>query len=323
MGYLFSLTFQGQTAATASLTTAEERELESQAFPSMPPRDAAARSDYRAFKTAPLHGGRLLVTTASPGERDNFNRPVLTARGCVLEAAELRGALRDLGAVWEALADFDASEEFSSFLSRVERRSICTAPNAFRLFQSSLRRASTFHARVAGALKQSKVDLYLGTQHSCAEAPDLIRPALGLLPLSRLSRLHLVLGAERSEYREGVLGLAEDAPPDLASDSKRLLGGLFGGRSGPPVSVDLVGREVYGSRAAGPRWLAETIADEEPWPDGSADLGRYQMLLECLDTPELGGGAPTPFELRPKLDEMRRTIGRIESLSAEIARWRS
>lgn len=323
MGYLFSLTFQGRTTATASLSAAEERELENQAFPSMPPRDAAARSDYRAFKTAPLDGGRLLITTAAAGERDKFNRPVLTARGCVLEAAELRGALRDLGAVWEALAELDAPEDFASFVSRVERRSICTAPNAFRLFQSSLRRASAFHAKVAGALKQNQVDLYLGTQHSCAEAPDLIRPALGLLPLVRLQCLHLVLGSERSEYREGVLGLAEDVPPSLASDSKRLLGGLFGGRSGPPVAVDLVGREVYGSRAAGPRWLAEAIADPGPWPDGSTDLGRYQMLLECLDTPQLGGRAPTPFELRPKLEELRRTIGRIESLTTEIARWRS
>ncbi len=326
MAYLFTLDFQGKVAAGEPLNPAEEREVARAAFPSSPPREAPSREDFRAYKAAPLGDGRLLVSTAAGGGRDKFKRPVLRATGCVLGAPELTGPMRDLAAVWEALGDFDAGAGLDALAARVAESSIHTAPEAFNLFHANLERHGAFYAKVAGALHDEEVDLYLGdSSDGGATRPlDLIRPALGLLPRSRLERLHLALGGERSDYREPVLGLATAAPPGLPEEKKGLLSRLLNRQKDDPepVSVDFEYNVVHGASGEGPRALAEAIADPTPWPDGLTGLARYKTLLKCIDASDLDGSAMTPFDLRPELAELRDAVHGLENLSRELARWR-
>ncbi len=317
MATLVTLLFQGEVEAAEPLAAAEEREIVHAAFPLSPPRDATSRPDFRAWKIVPLSSGRLLISTiVNPGDQDGYGRPVLRANGCVLAAAELTGGLRDPAAVWEALETVDLEQGFEAFAGRVEALSIHSAPEAFALFQAELERAGAFHARAAAALCEATADLYLG---DAGRALDLLRPALGLLPLARLQRLHLAIGAEASDHREPILGL-----PGIAPESWRqggLLSGLFGrkkeGQS--EAAADFETQEVFGIRGSGPETLASAIADR-PWPAGLDARERYRVLLECLDAP--GGAARSLFDAVPELERLRQTLERIERLSKELARWR-
>ncbi len=316
MATLITLLFQGEVEATGPLSAAEEREVVHAAFPMSPPRDATARRDFRAWKMVPLTSGRMLLSTVvNRGDVDGYGRPVLRANGCLSAAGEMTGAARDPAAVWEALEGDDPTTDFEAFAGRVAALSIHSAPEAFALFRAELERAGAFHARAAAVLSEETADLYLG---DTARALDLLRPAFGLLPLERLERLHLAIGGESAGAREPVLGLAGGAPDSWRE--KSLLGGLFGGKKGDrsEAAADFESREVFGSRARGPSALAAAIADPSPWPGVSDDRERYRVLLACADA----GGASTPFDLVPELEELRRTVRRIEKLSTELARWR-
>ncbi len=333
MATLITLLFQGeveagsgpgQSSGATPLSTDEAREVVHAAFPMSPPRDATSRADFRAWKMVPLTSGRLLLSTiVNRGEEDEYGRPVLRANGCLLAAGEMTGALRDPTAVWEALETSERTTDFESFASRVEALSIHSSPEAFALFRAELERAGTFHARAAAVLGEDTADLYLG---DVGRALDLLRPALGLLPSGRLERLHLAIGADASDDREPILGLAGGAPDTLSPARLRgaglgsLLSGLFDhkkkdGRSA--AAADFETRETFGTHDQGPVALAEAIADPRPWPLGLDGHDRYRVLLECADT----GGATTLFDAVPELEDLRRRVQRIEKLSKDLGRW--
>lgn len=316
MGYLFSAIFQGELTTEASLDSARQREIARHAFPSTPPRDAAAQQGFRAHKIAPLEGGEILLSTSTGGARDDFGRSVLQAKGCVLDASQLTGALRDLVAAWQVLEKVDLAEGFEGFWKRAHQVSFSTSPDAFQKIQAPLANHGPFHARLAEVLNDDRVDLYLGSIGGL----ELIRPALALLPLARIRRLHLVLGGELSEYRESVVGLAETAPSGLDHPKRGVLDNLLKRRG--DISVDFANHEVYGAISDGPLGLAQAIVDPQPWPDGLLDLPRYQVLLQCIDAEQKGRGAPTPFDFRPDLAELRQSIHDLEDLSKELAQWR-
>ncbi len=315
MTTLVTLLFQGDVGATGALSAAEEREVVHAAFPATPPRDATAREGYRAWKSVPLSSGRLLLSTiVNRGETDRYQRPVLRAHGCLLAAGELTGGWRDPAAVWQALAEHDPAAGVEAFGALVEAASIHTAPESFALFRAELERAGDFHARVAAALCKQSADLYLGDPQ---RALDLLRPALGLLPLERLRGLHLAIGGEDSEGREPILGLAGGAPDAWREGG--FLSGLFGRKSDDlsEAAADFMSDEVFGVRGDGPAAMAAAIADPEPWPGGLEGSGRYRVLLECLDA----GGSRTPFDAVPELESLRHAVERLERLSKELARW--
>ncbi len=314
MANLRTLPFQGEVEAQAPLATDDEREVVHVAFPLTPPRDATTRTDFRAWKVVPLTSGRLLFSSiVNRGDQDGYGRPVLRANGCVLAAEELTGGLRDPAAVWEALEDLDLGQGFEAFARRVEALSIHSDPEAFARFRAELERAGAFHARAAAALGKDTADLYLG---DTGRALDLLRPALGLLPLARLAHLHLAIGAEPSDHREPLLGLAGFAPEEWREGG--LLSGLFGRKKDDrsDAAADFETREVFGVRGDGPAALAEAIADPQPWPAGLDGHDRYRVLLECLDADK------QPFEVVPELEELRQAVRRIERLSKELSRWR-
>lgn len=319
MTTLFTLTFQGELTAAGPLVPEEAREAARSAFPMSPPRDAAVRRDFRAFKIAPLQSGRVLLSAVeSRGDRDGYDRPVLRANGCLLEAAEMSGALRDPTAVWQALSD-GAEGGAELFERRVEALSIHTAPEVFDRFRGELEQVGGFYARIAGVLGAETADLYL---ENAAWAVDRLRPVFGLLSLAQITRLHLAIGGEHSDPREPILGLAEAAPDDLGEGRGMLAGLLSRGKEPKPPAVDFRAGKVYGSRSEGPQALAAAIADERPWPGGLSAIERYRVLLRCLDAPEAEGRALTPFDLVPELEEARRTVHRLEALAKELDRRR-
>ena len=315
MTTLFTLTFQGEVES-AGLQGDDARELTRAAFPLSPPRDAAVRDGYRAFKMAPLGSGRtMLSAVANRGDRDRYQRPVLRAVGCVLEAADLAGPARDPVAVWEALAGGDVDTgslegSAEAFERRVAERSIHATPAAFERFRAALERTGAFYARLAAAFEAETVDVYAG---SAAAAPEKLRPAFGLLPLARLGKIDMAVGGERADVREPILVLAEEAPESVQK-GRGLLSNLFGRQKEdtPALAVDLRDEEVYGSRAEGPQVLAAAIADRRPWPVALSELDRYQLLLECLDD------GRSLFEALPELEELRRAVRRLEELSRAL-----
>ncbi len=314
MATLITLLFQGEVEVEAGqpLPATEEREVVHSAFPMTPPRDATTRRDFRAWKVVPLTSGRVLLSSVvNGGDEDDYGRPVLRAGGCLLAPGEMTGALRDPAAIWRALeghpiADLDA------FTRAVEAMSIHSSAEAFARFSADLERDGAFHAQAAAVLCEETADLYLG---DVAGALDMLRPALGLLPVARLARLHLAIGADDSDAREPILGL-----PGLAPESWRggLLSGLFGRKKDDhsDAAADFETREVFGTRDDGPAALAEAIADRRPWPLGLDGLDRYRTLLECLDA------GTTPFDAVPELEELRRAVQRLETLSKSLRRWR-
>ncbi len=318
MATLVTLLFQGEVEAAEPLAATEEREIVHAAFPLSPARDATTRPDFRAWKIVPLSSGRLLLTTVvNRGEQDEYGRPVLRANGCVLAPAEMAGGLRDPAAIWEALESLELGRGFEAFAGRAEALSIHSAPEAFALFQAELERAGAFHARAAAVLCEETADLYLG---DAGRALDLLRPALGLLPLGRLRRLHLAIGAEDTGHREPILGLAGMAPESWREGG--LLSGLFGrkkeGQSA--AAADFETQEAFGIRGNGPEALVQAIADR-PWPAGLDGHDRYRVLLECLDASQ-DGATRSLFDAVPELDELRQTLRHIERLSKDLARWR-
>ena len=319
MGTLFTLQFQGEVTAEGPLAADEEREVVRSAFLTSPPRDASTREGFRAWKIAPLSSGRALISTiAHTGERDGYGRPILRATGCLLELREMAGATRDLTAVWEALADGEIEGGFEQLERRAAAQSIHTSAEAFALFRAELGSSAEFHARLAAALLEETADLYLG---NVDRALDLLRPALGLLPLPRLHRLHLAIGGERSDYREPVLGLPGGVPESWRSEG--VLSGLFGRKKEErsAAAADFETREVFGVRSHGPLAVARAIADPEPWPGGLHEAERYRVLLQCLDAPGPDGGARSPFEVVPELARLQQALRRIEELAKEMTRW--
>ncbi len=312
MATLITLLFQGEVEAEGPLSADEAREVVHAAFPMTPPRDATARRDFRAWKMVPLTSGRMLMATVvNRGEEDGYGRPVLRANGCLLAAGEMAGALRDPTAIWEALETYDPATDFEAFARRVEASSIHASPEAFALFKAEIERAGAFHARAAAVLSEDTADLYLG---DVDRALDLLRPALGLLSLERLERLHLAIGGEAAGAREPVLGLAGGAPDSWRQGG--LLSGLFGRKKDDrsEAAADFETQEVFGTRARGPAALAEAITDPHPWPGAVDGRDRYRVLLECVDA----GGDVTPFDVVPELDELRRTVRRIEKLCKDL-----
>ena len=220
---------------------------------------------------------------------------------------------------WEALEAQGPGADFETFARRVEGSSIHASPEAFALFSAELERAPTFHARAAAVLGEETADLYLG---DTGRALDLLRPAFGLLPVGRLERLHLAIGADAAGEREPVLGLAGGAPASLPPARLRrdgiggLLGGLFGGKNDDQIAAaDFETQETFGTHDEGPVALAEAIADPDPWPLGLDGRDRYRVLLECADA------GTTPFDAVPELDELRRRMRQIESLSEDLGQW--
>ncbi len=325
MATLITLLFQGEVEAgggpgrpsgATPLSPDESREVVHVAFPLALPRDATTRRDFRAFKMVPLTSGRLLLSTVvNRGDKDDYQRPVPRANGCLLAAGEMTGAWRDPTAIFEALESHEPAAGTEGFARRVEASSIHSAPEAFALFKAELERGGDFHARVAAVLCAETADLYLG---DADRGLDLLRPAFGLLQRERLERLHLAIGAEDSSAREPILGLAGGAPDAWREGG--LLSNLFGRKKEgmSDAAADFEAQEVFGTRAGGPRALAAAIADPHPWPGVEDDRDRYRMLLECSDA---AAGA-TPFDAVPQLDEMRRTVRRIEKLSKDLGRWR-
>lgn len=318
MGTLFTLQFQGEVTAEGPLSADEERELPRTAFLTSPPRDAATRAEFRAFKIAPLSSGRsLLSTIASTGEVDGYGRPILRATGCLLEQSEQGGALRDLCAVLQELVDGELSGGVPALAERVAVRSIHTSPQAFADLADELGHDGEFYSRLAATLLEESADLYFGVLES---ALTLLRPALGLLPIQRLHELHLAIGGELGDYREPLLGLSGKAPESWRGG---VLSSLFGRKQDDQsaAAVDFESREVFGFRSKGPLAVARAIADPEPWPGGLEGAERYRVLLRCLDTPRSGGGASSPFEMVPELGELRRAVQRLEELSKAMGRW--
>ncbi len=337
MTTLITLLFQGEVetdpSGATSLSTDEAREVVHAAFPMSPPRDATARPGFRAWKMVPLTSGRILLSTVvNRGEEDDYGRPVLRANGCLLAAGEMTGALRDPTAIWEALegrpkgaqaghvpegaqAGHVPATDFDAFVNRVETSSIHSSPEAFALFRAELERAGAFHARAAAVLSEETADLYFG---DVDRALDLLRPALGLMPSGRLERLHLAIGAEASDAREPILGMAGGAPDSWREGG--LLSGLFGRKKDDrsEAAADFDSQEVFGTRASGPAALVDGIADPRRWPLGLDGHDRYRMLLECVDA----GGDMTLFDAVPELDELRRTVERLGKLSKDLGRWR-
>ncbi len=313
MTTLLEMTFQGETRAVGPLDPAEEREVGRAAFPLAPPRDATERDDFIAFKMAPLPSGRVLLSAIhNRGDRDAYDRPVLRANGCVLQAADLTGALRDPAAVWRTLEDFDADRGSGDFERRVAELSIHASEPAFERFREALARSWDFQARLAAVLGSKSLDLYLGAPS--AAAPELLQPAFGLLSTSRLCQLELAIGGEISEVREAMLGLPAEAPPSVGKGRGML--SRFVGRKqdddSADVAVDFRNEKVYGSRSKGPVELARAITDPEPWPVAMPTRDRYQVLLECLDS------GRSLFDVLPELDALRRAIQRLEKLSKAV-----
>ncbi len=311
MTTLLTLLFQGDVAAEQPLAPTDEREVVHSAFPMTPPRDATTREDFRAWKIVPLTSGRLLLSTvANRGDEDDYGRPVLRANGCLLASGEMAGALRDPTAIWQALDVAGQPMELEAFMRRVEASSIHSSPEAFERFSTELGHDGAFHARAASVLGEETADLYFG---DVAGALEMVQPTFGLLSRGRLERLHLSIGGEFSDAREPILGLPGGAPDDWRGG---LLSSLFGRKNDDmsAAAVDFETREIFGTRAEGPIALAEAIADPQPWPLGLDGSDRYRMLLDCLDA------GKTPFDVVPKLEELRQTIERIGKLSKSLRR---
>ncbi|MEM7354701.1 MAG: hypothetical protein AAF657_28085 [Acidobacteriota bacterium] len=323
MASLITLLFQGEVTTAGPLGDEEAREVAHAAFPLSPPRDATGRVDFRAWKIAPLTSGRTLISTIlNRGDVDEYDRPVLRAIGCLLEQREMQGPLRDLTAVWQALEGCrpesgDLAAELGGLESRAAEQSIHSSPEAYALFRVELERSGDFHSRVAAALIEETTELYLG---DLSRGLDLLRPALGLLPLERLHQLHMAIGTELSDYREPVLGLAGVAPDSWhrVGVLSRLLGRSKDLQSA--AAVDFESGKAFGFSSNGPRALTQAIADPLPWPGGRQERERYRILLQCLDGSD-EGNRPSPFEVVPELEDMRQAVQRLEKLSTDLAKW--
>ena len=314
MATLFTLTFQGQVETTGPASDDEERGITRHAFPLNPPRDAAVRDGFRAFKCAPLGSGRLLVSVVSNrGDRDKYDRPVLRALGVLLAPEEIRGPMRDLCAVWDALEETPESGE--QLTSRVEALSMGASEEAYGEVREALQDRGDFYADLADALEHESVDLFAG---HLEDGNHFLRPLFALLPTGRLRKLHLAIGSDAGEYREPILCLPGIAPEP---EEKGFLGGLFGKNKGPEgVIADLPRGDLQGHRGEGPRSLVRSIVDPRPWPDGSEGLERYRVLMQCVDATEFGG-PKDPFEASTELAALRQTIRDLEALSEELTDW--
>jgi hypothetical protein len=307
MAGLFSCTFQGETQFEGAVT-APSQEVARHAFPIAPPSTAPMDPAYRSYKTAPLPERRLLVAfTSSRGDRDKFGRPVLTARGCILESSELKGPFRDLAAIWTVLAR-DGVPTWGEFETDVLAESIQENRDAFHEVIRQLNAEGQFYASVAAALAAPPATIFVPDD---ADVAVLLRPALALLPRHSLLRLHFASGSAVADDHEPVI-----ATTDAKTDDSRAGSRWWGGRSNAKI-VDFKDRTVQGLSANALAAVATAVADPGAWP--SLDMHeRYEVILRCLDSLEMPGAPRSPFEIVAGLEETRRGIKRVEAFATAI-----
>lgn len=321
MTALLSIRFQAEPQVYGRLQRDELSTLRREAFPRCPAPDAIGDPDWRSYKLVPLSTGRLaLSVTMDCGDDDEFGRPVLRARACVLDRHSLCGAWRDPVAIWRALEELDPRAGQAGLAAAVESRSVLASDTAFERLAAAYDRHGRFYGKAAQALGQPEVNLYLPRGRAAATR---LRPALLLLPLSRLAELHLATGSGSSGDREEILGLEGGAPSDPRPQRRGLLGGWLsrGAAPQPTVQVDMVEGAVRGVRGPGPLHLARLAAEPEPWP-GLSPRQRFSLLLACMDGPARGEADTSPFDRVPELAAMRRLVGEVEAVSAELVAWR-
>ena len=163
MTTLFTLTFQGERHRRRPPLRARRRGKRHAGLPDVAAagRGAPARLPRLQGRRPSRAAGCCSRRSRTGATSDGYDRPVLRATGCLLEAAEASGALRDPTAVWEALGDGDVAAGADAFERRVAALSIHTAPEAFALFRAELEHAGAFYARIADLLSEEPVDLYL------------------------------------------------------------------------------------------------------------------------------------------------------------------
>lgn len=309
---LYTLTFQGEPTADGVIPAADLPTVLRASFPRLPPRDATMDREYRSFTVTPLESRRLLVATGmNRGDVDRMGRPVLRANGCILEVRGLRGALRDLVALWTALEGWVPGESMKDFLGAVCDASPVTSPERYAVLVDSLRRDPSQVAAVASVVASPRGVLHVGR----SPLPDAVHAGLLLLPLGRLATLQMAMNADFDEMSEAHVVTRASAPAAQPPPPVGLLGRFLPGRGAPPpppsaVHVEL-GRVVNSAPAS--TALVEAIVDPRPW-GGLGDMARLGVLLDVADAPEVRGAATTPFDLVPELAELRRVVRAIEAL---------
>lgn len=310
----FGLTFQGKIEPDGALDDRDAAQVQDHAFPCA---HTAELEDTarRAFKIAPLDSGRLLVVVLSSGHLDRFGRKTLRAEGCVADPRELRGSARDVAALWGALDAEHVEAAESRFMEAVTSRSAVGSETSHTAMLEHLRRAPDFAAAAAQALTGERVVL------RCAADPvevlASLQPILLLLPLGRLAVLDLCTEARAlGDRHERVVG--NTLPTAPLQERRRHIGEFLRGE--PPVDgvwVDLVDHRVLPGGDPGPKWLVDALVDPAPWP-GLTALERHQLLLSCLDAPQLSQQMMSPWDLSPDLARMRDAVARIESATQQI-----
>ncbi len=315
-----TMTFQGEPTASGPLGSDERRELRRAAFPLSPPRDATRRDGYRALKCAPLSSGRFSVSvSANTGEQDEHGRPVLRAVTALIEPGDMRGALRDVVALWCALTRWTSETDAQELGARAAAYSPVEDPARFADLRAELARSPRLHAALSWGLgADHPLDVYLGDRG----AVDALAPALLFLPLERLLRLELCVGGVLSHRRERCLALPGAPPADDASLLPRLVDLVL--RSARPGRRPLVAfgdGEVTGLTGAGPRRLVEELARERGWPGGVDSHDRLRLMLEVIDAPARLGRPVSLFDVSPELRSILSTIRAVEGVDEEATRW--
>jgi hypothetical protein len=315
---LLTLTFQGEPTVSGALDGEELRECQREAFPRSPRRDAATNADYRSFKLAPLRSGRLLLSTVcNRSETDVHGRAALRAMGCVIDRDAASGPARDLTAVWSSLTSWTPAISMDEFMTAVTKTSALENDQLFTDLHERFTADAPFYAAAASALTKRQVNLLLSPGE---DVVHLLRPVLLLLPASRLFRLELATGSVDSDTREATLGFIGSNNNHGEESSGGLLGNLLRRRQGGAASIDFRAKLVTGADE-GPIDLVSAVIDTAAWGH-IPPRERFRLLLRTLDSQWVGGRQLTPFDLAPELDEMRRTVQRIEGLSKKLEGWR-
>jgi hypothetical protein len=310
----FGLTFQEEIEPVeGTLRGQDSFRVKALAFPRRPSQQLLEDTSRRAFRVMPFDDERLLLTVGFSGQLDRFERPALRVRGCIIEAYELQGPMRDLAAVWHALDSTEASAGPEEFQKAVSARSALVVEPALETMLTQVRENPSFASAAVLALTRPQVVLRCAADSS--RVLESLGPLLLLLPLSHVLRLELSTETH-FDSGERVAGSTVSEPP--RPERRRGLPALFLGQPAVDrVWVDLIGRQIEGLDGRGPRWLVDELVNPAPWP-GLSVLDRHRIIQECLDAPVHRGYAITPWELSNELAGLSNVIARIDNVSRRL-----
>jgi hypothetical protein len=310
MAVRFSCTFQGEPRASGPTDRELLKTIAREAFPQSPPAGAPSDAEYKSYKVAPCaHRQLLIAVTKNLGERDSFRRPVLTSVGCVLPVTAMDGPLRDLIALWRILDREDPPTTWHDFADAVSVESILTNDQAFARVAAALDERGSFYSRVASAIGSTAATIRI------QKGDDLLRalePAVAILPLGWIAKLHFASGSTEQTGREAVIATVESGGGENRSSSRW----SWSARR-EPVMVSFVDEDVRGLADDPLAAVAAAVVDPTPWP-GFTLRERYAIITQCIDAQILAGCVRTPFEAAPELDHLRRVVRSIEGFAAAV-----